>query len=38
MSVQHRRSKARVHCAGVGFCLAGRLGRLSRVKARLEGR
>lgn len=38
VSVQHRRPKARVHCAGVRFCPAARRGRLSRVEARLEGR
>lgn len=38
VSVQHRRPKARVHCAGAGFRPAARRGRLSRVKARLEGR
>lgn len=37
VSVQHRRSKARVHCAGVGVRPTAGRDKLNRIKARLKG-
>lgn len=38
VSVQHRRSETRVHCAGVGVCLAAQARQVESRRGEAEGR